>query len=255
MYLEERRRLLRDKVMQDGRIEVAAVAAEFKVTAETVRKDLLHLERQGYVTRTHGGAISVQRLGFEPENAIRESVMVDEKLRIARAAVDFLPSEGAILIDAGTTTALMPRFFPTELELRVVTNSLDIANALSSFRKVTLMVLGGIFRPVSQSTVGPWAVSALGGLRIDVAFIGANGFTVDYGLTTSDQSEAEVKHAMVASSRRSVALLDHSKIGAEYFHRFATATDIDVIVTDSGIDAELLEDLHGHDHVGSVIVA
>lgn len=253
MYLEERRRLLLDKVLQDGRVDVSEVAAQLKVTTETVRKDLVHLERQGFVTRTHGGAIAVQRLGFEPENAVRESVMNDEKLRIAQAAVAELPSEGAILIDAGTTTALMPRFFPTDINLRVVTNSQHIINALSVFPNITLMALGGVFRPVSHSTVGPWTVSALQNLRIDVAFIGANGFTLDHGLTTSDQAEAEVKQAMVASSRRSIALLDHSKIGADYFHRFATPNDIDVIVTDSGIDADLLEDLH--DCVDSVIVA
>ncbi|MFV0374826.1 DeoR/GlpR family DNA-binding transcription regulator [Microbacterium sp.] len=250
MYLEERRRLLLEQVRRLGRVDVATAAAELDVTTETVRKDLVHLERQGFVTRTHGGAIPVQRLGFEPVNAVRESVMNPEKLRIAAAAVAELPEEGAVLIDSGTTAALVPRFMSTDSHLRVVTNSLHIMNALAAFPNITLMHLGGVFRPVSQSTVGPWAVDALRELRIDVAFVGANGFSVDHGLTTSDQSEAECKRAIVKASRRSIALLDHSKIGAEYFHRFASPADIDGIVTDSGIDADLLEDLQETiDHV------
>lgn len=253
MYLEERRRVLLDKVLQQGRVDVAAVAAELEVTTETVRKDLVHLERQGFVTRTHGGAIPVQRLGFEPADDLRQGVMTDEKLRIAQAAVAELPDEGAVLIDAGTTTALIPRFLPLDLKLRVVTNSQQILNALSAFPNITLMSLGGVFRPVSQSTVGPWTVSALADLRVDVAFIGANGFSIEHGATTADQAEAEVKRAMLKSSRRSIALLDHSKIGAEYFHRFAAPADIDVIVTDSGIDPELLDDLRVS--VDGVIVA
>lgn len=250
MYLEERRRVLLNRVRQLGRVDVATAAAELDVTTETVRKDLVHLERQGFVTRTHGGAIPVQRLGFEPANAVRQSVMTDEKMRIAQAAIAELPEDGAILIDAGTTTALMPRFFDPDTRLRVVTNSLHIMNELSAFPNVTLMHLGGVFRPISQSTVGPWAVAALRELRIDVAFIGANGFSVDHGLTTSDQAEAECKQAMVRASRRSVALLDHSKIGAEYFHRFAEPSGVDVIVTDSGIDRDLLDDLRQSvDHI------
>jgi len=118
---------------------------------------------------------------------------------------------------------------------------------------VTLMQLGGVFRPISQSTVGPWAEAALRELRIDVAFIGANGFSVDHGLTTSDQAEAECKRAMVSASRRSIALLDHSKIGAEYFHRFATPSDLDLLITDSGLDNDLVEDLR--QSVVSVVIA
>lgn len=253
MYLEERRRVLLDRVRQLGRVDVATAASELDVTTETVRKDLVHLERQGFVTRTHGGAIAVQRLGFEPVNEVRESVMTDEKLRIASAAIAELPDEGAILIDSGTTAALMPRFIPLDATLRVVTNSLHIMNALATFPNVTLMHLGGVFRPVSQSTVGPWAIQALEELRIDVAFIGANGFSVDHGLTTSDQAEAECKRAMVKASRRSIALLDHSKIGAEYFHRFATPADLGGIITDSGLDHDLLEDLQ--QAVDNVVVA
>lgn len=253
MYLEERRRVLLERVRQQGRVDVASEAAGLGVTTETVRKDLVHLERQGFVTRTHGGAIAVQRLGFEPVNEVRESVMTDEKIRIAKAAVAELPAEGAVLIDSGTTTALLPRFMPTDIELRVVTNSLHIMNTLAAFPNITLMHLGGVFRPVSQSTVGLWTTDALAELRIDLAFIGANGFSVDHGYTTSDQTEAECKRAMVKASRRSIALLDHSKIGASYFHRFAKSADIDGVITDSGLDADLVDDLQ--QAVAHVVVA
>ncbi|WP_066039424.1 DeoR/GlpR family DNA-binding transcription regulator [Herbiconiux solani] len=248
MYLEERRRLIIAKVQTDGRIDATQIAAELDVTTETVRKDLVSLERQGFLTRTHGGAISVQRLGFEPETSVRQAVMSDAKLRIAEAAMSEVPADGSIIIDGGTTTALMPRFFSVDANLHVVTNSLQIQNALSDRPNTTVMAVGGVVRPVSQCSVGPWAVNALVDVRVDVAFIGVNGFSLDHGLTTSDQAEAEVKRQMMKSARQVVLLADSSKLGADYFHRFGTLADVDVIITDSGVDDELAADLRTEGH-------
>lgn len=243
MYLEERRRLIVAKVQQDRRVDVTQLASALDVTTETVRKDLVALERQGFLARTHGGAIPVVRLGFEPETSVRQAAMSDEKVRIARAAIAELPDDGAVIIDGGTTTALMPRFFPSDASLRVVTNSVLIQDALMSQPNTVVMAIGGIVRPVSQCSVGPWALHALADILVDVAFIGVNGFSIEHGLTTSDQAEAEVKRQMIKSARHVVLLADSSKLGADYFHRFGTLADIDVVITDSGIDEGLANDL------------
>jgi DeoR family fructose operon transcriptional repressor len=243
MYAEERQRYVAEIVQRDGRADVAKLAEELQVTGETLRRDLITLERRGLVRRTHGGVISVQRLGFEPANPVRAVVMIDEKRRIAQAALNEVPDEGAILIDSGTTTAFLAEILPTNRHLNVVTNSVDVLTLLVPQTNFTVMMLGGRMRPTTNSSVDEWALRALADIRVDVAFMGANGVTVEHGLTTSDQADASTKAAMMRCARRVVLLADHSKIGNEYFHLFGQLADVDVVITDSGINADLEEDL------------
>src|SRR5262249_60262250 len=104
MYAEERQQEILRRVRAQGRVEVLALADDLSVTTETIRRDLTLLERAGVVRRVHGGAIPVERLGFEPALAARDAVMTSEKERIAKAAVGELPDGGASLIDAGPAT-------------------------------------------------------------------------------------------------------------------------------------------------------
>jgi DeoR family fructose operon transcriptional repressor len=243
MYTEERQQAVADRVARDGRVEASRLVEDFAVTSETIRRDLVALERRGVLRRTHGGAISVHRLGFEPSPPIRAAVMVEEKARIARAALKELPEEGAVLIDAGTTTAKLAELLPEDRNLRVVAGSLPVINALINKPNLTVMVLGGRLRMASLSTVDAWTMDALAEIRVDVAFIGTNGITSDYGMTTSDQAEASVKRAMVACAHRVVLLADHTKVGTQYFHRFGDLSSVDVLISDSGLDPDLAEDL------------
>lgn len=243
MYTEERQQAVADRVARDGRVEASRLVKDFAVTSETIRRDLVALERRGVLRRTHGGAISVHRLGFEPSPPIRAGVMVEEKARIARAALKELPEEGAVLIDAGTTTAKLAELLPEDRNLRVVAGSLPVINALTNKPNLTVMVLGGRLRMASLSTVDAWTMDALAEIRVDVAFIGTNGITSDYGMTTSDQAEASVKRAMVACAHRVVLLADHTKVGTQYFHRFGDLSSVDVLISDSGLDPDLAEDL------------
>lgn len=243
MYPEERQRAVEQLVLNEGRVDVAQLIEDFAVTGETIRRDLIALERRGVLRRTHGGAIPVQRLGFEPNIPVRAAVMRAEKEQIARLALAQVPDEGAILIDAGTTAGLLAELLPEGRALQVVTGSLHVISALVDRPDISVMVLGGRLRSVSRCMVDAWAMRALADIRVDVAFIGTNGLTVEHGMTTSDQAEATVKSAMMACARRVVLLADHSKVGIEYFHRFGDLSQIDVIVTDSGLDPDLAEDL------------
>src|ERR1700730_5294313 len=103
VYAEERHQLIVERARLDGRVEVGELATELDVTAETIRRDLTTLERHGVLSRVHGGAIPCERLGLEPGLAVRGAAMQAEKERIAKAALDELPQEGAVLLDAGTT--------------------------------------------------------------------------------------------------------------------------------------------------------
>src|ERR1700741_2813311 len=141
MYQEGRQAAIIERAGNDGRVDGGQLAAGCELPPETVRRDLTALERHGLLRRVHGGAIPVERLGFEPGLQARDSTMAGEKERIARAARAELPAEGAILLDAGTTTARLAEILPTDRELIVVTNGLPIAMALVARPKVKVLTI------------------------------------------------------------------------------------------------------------------
>ena len=235
--------MILERARARGRVDVTALADEFAVTTETVRRDLTILERHGVLRRVHGGAIPVERLGFEPAIATREGVMTAEKERIAKAALALLPDEGTILLDAGTTTAKMADLLPLDRELTVVTHSVNIALMLTSRPNLTVMLVGGRLRSRTLATVDAWALQALKDSFVEVAFIATNGLSSERGLTTPDPAEAMVKRAAIGAARRCVLLADHTKIGNDHFARFADLADIETLITDSGIDSAVAEEL------------
>ena len=243
MYAEERQRFIVERARASGRVEVAAIAEELGVTTETVRRDLTSLERHAVLRRVHGGAIPIERLGFEPALAARDSVLTAEKERIARLALAELPDEGTILLDAGTTTARLAALLPTDRELVVLTNALPIAMSLSVRPNITVLMLGGRVRGRTQAAVDAWAIQALADSYVDVGFIGANGISPERGLTTPDTTESAVKRAMIRAARRSVVLADHTKVGQDHLSRFAALDEIDTLITDSGLDAQVADEL------------
>lgn len=243
MYAAERQQEILRRARRHGRVDVATLAEDLAVTAETVRRDLDRLERQGLVRRVHGGALPVERLRFEAGVSERSMAMAAEKERIAKAALDYLPREGAVLIDSGTTTAQFAEIVPDDRELTVVTNSLPIALTLSTRPQLTVLTVGGRVRGRTLAQVDRWALRSLAEIRVDVAFVATNGFSFAGGLTTPDLAEAAVKEAMVAAANRVVLLADHTKAGGDHFSRFADLDDVDVLVTDTGLDADTAAEL------------
>lgn len=232
MYAEERQAAIVSRARAAGRVEVAELADTFDVTPETVRRDLTALEKAGMLRRVHGGAILVDVLGYEPALAVRESVHTVEKERIARAAVAEIPEDGAIAIDAGSSTHRLAELIPADRELTVVTNGLPIASLLSTRTNLTVHLVGGRVRARTLATVDDAAIEFLHNVYVDVAFLGTNGISVSRGLTTPDRSEAAVKRALVRAARRTVVLADHTKFSGDHFAHFADLADVDVIITD-----------------------
>jgi DeoR family transcriptional regulator, fructose operon transcriptional repressor len=243
MYAEERQQEILRLARVEGRVDVAALADTLNVTAETIRRDLTTLERAGVLRRVHGGAIPVERIGFEPAVATRDAVLTVEKERIAKAALSELPEDGAIILDAGTTTARLAQALPLDRELTVVVNSPVLATMLAARANVNVLLLGGRLRGRTLATVDDWALRPLADLYVDVAFLGANGCSVERGLTTPDPAEAAVKRAMIAAARRTILLADHTKIGNDYLARFGQLSDLDLLITDTGLDDDLVTDV------------
>ncbi|MFD7701430.1 DeoR/GlpR family DNA-binding transcription regulator [Streptomyces caelestis] len=238
MYAPERQQEILRLARDGGRVDVVSLAEAFEVTAETIRRDLKALDRAGLVRRVHGGAIPAGRLDFEPDLAERETTAADEKDRIAKAALAELPAGGTLIVDAGSTVARLAGSLPAEVSLTVVTHSLPVAARLADHPGIQLHLVGGRVRHRTRAAVDAWALRAYAEIRADLLFVAANGFSAEHGLTTPDLAEAAVKRAAVAAARRVVLLADSSKHGQEHFARFGDLSDVDLLITDTGLDPQ-----------------
>ena len=245
LYPEERQQAIAARVADTGRLAVTALAEEFGVTTETVRRDLAVLERAGMLRRVHGGAVPAGALTLaEPGLGERYRSRSEQKRAIAAAALALLPgADGSIVLDGGTTTAALAEVLPADRRLLAVTSSVPIASRLSVSPGIALHVLGGRVRGITLCAVGESTVRALAELRVDVAFLGANGIAPGHGFTTPDDAEASVKRAMVRAGQRVVVLADSSKLGREHLVRYAGIEDVDVLVTDEGADPGMVAEL------------
>jgi DeoR family fructose operon transcriptional repressor len=252
MYAMERQQLIERELREVGRVSVVDLARRFDVTTETVRRDLDRLETTGSLRRVHGGAVSIDRASTaESTLTERRERQGEAKRAIAASAAALLGPgfRGSIFVDAGTTAAAVAASLPGALAasagVEVVTHSLEAAHLLAGEEGLSLTTIGGRVRGVTAAAVGAHTVRAIGQLRPDIAFIGTNGLSATFGLSTPDPEEAAVKTAIIQSARRIVLLADAAKFGEELLVSFARLDEIDVLVTDtppSGALAEALAD-------------
>ncbi|MBN9197133.1 MAG: DeoR/GlpR transcriptional regulator [Microbacterium ginsengisoli] len=247
MYATERHALIEQLVTSDGRVSVIDLAERFQVTTETVRRDLAVLEDAGLLRRVHGGAVSTDRIStIEPTVLERRTQHEAAKIAIARRALEAIPAgfTGSIFLDSGTTTAavadaLSERLARVDATADVITNSIALAPALADAPRVSLTVTGGRVRSATAAAVGATTVATIAQLRPDIAFVGTNAISADFGLSTPDMEEAAVKAAIVRAARRVILVVDGSKFQRESLRRFAGVEDIDVLVSEADPTGEL----------------
>ena len=213
MDARERQDAIVRRARLEGGVAVAALAAGFGVTTDTVRRDLARLQRHGMLRRVHGGALPVERAGRQAALDVSESVHAAGKNRIGKAAAAYVPRKGLVLIDAGTTTARLAELLPTDGDLTVVTNGVAIALQLARRSRCAGQLLGGWVRSRTLDQVGTCALRSLADLHVDVAFVATDGVSTRHGLTTPDLVEAETKRAMVAAADRVGLVAGSRKLG------------------------------------------
>lgn len=242
MLAEERRQAIIDMLKQGNAVRVSDLSSQLGVSPVTIRRDLLRLEQEGLLQRTHGGALLPRHSATESSFAERLGMHAAEKLAIARAATRFLQSQQVVILDSGTTMLQLARVFPALADVTVITNDLRVAAELAERRpSVRVLLSGGSVIAGSQALVGPFAERTFQDVHADVSFISTVAISPEEGLTHPALEHVSVKRAMVRAGQRVVVLADSSKLGSTSTYTIAALSEIDAIVTDGGAPEEFLQ--------------
>jgi len=229
-------------VRQKRVVRVTELCRDLTVSPATIRRDLVEMERLGYLRRVHGGAVNVDGRLEEPVFEDKAALAAKEKQKIAKAAMEFIKPGDSIFLDGGSTVLALAGLIQNKTGISVVTNSLTVANILSG-EGPSMIMIGGEFRRLSQTFVGSLTKTMIGQLHVDTAFMGTIGLTVREGMTTTDPREAQTKEMVMSSARQVILLADSSKIGKISFVRFSLLDEVDVLITDSGVAKDELSRL------------
>lgn len=244
LFLQERHDQIATLLQEQGRVSVADLSERFAVSAVTIRNDLALLERQGRLRRTHGGAMVKSDLGLEPPAfALRKELRLAQKERIGRSAASLVRDGDSIALDASTTAWQIARHLKERRELTVVTNGLFVALEFLDSPGVTVVMPGGSLRAASASLVGDQGACILERYHVQRGFFGAGGFTLEEGLTDTNQYEVELKQRMVERSKEVIAVVDSSKWGQVTFASLALVAQLDRVITDDAAPGEMVAEL------------
>ena len=245
---EKRRQAILDELAQRQAVRVTELSQAFGVSEVSVRRDLSHLERQGYLRRIHGGAVSVPNARAQLSQAMSgASAHAAEKASIGRAAAELVRPGERLLFDSGSTVLEVARHLPPDLResgnLTVITSSLPIVRELGPCKGIHLILLGGVFLPQYEVVVGPPTIAQLSGLHADKLFLGADGLTSARGVTTANVLEAEVDRAAIEAASQVIIVADSSKIGLIGLTTIMPLDDVKKLITDVGAPAEFVGEL------------
>ncbi len=254
MLAQQRQALILEEVRRNGGVRVSDLTRQLNVSDMTVRRDLEALAERGLLEKVHGGATAIgEHSTDEPGFEAKSYRQRREKEAIARHAAGRVRPGSAIGVSAGTTTHALAPFLCDIPGITVVTNSIPVADVLyRAGRADQTVVLTGGLRTPSDALVGPFAVSAIRELHLDLTFMGVHGMDARSGFTTPNLMEADTNRALVAAGRRLVVLADHSKWEMVGISSIATLAEAHVLVTDSGIDDEARDVLGGD--VGELVI-
>ena len=233
---------LREILRIDHVVSVEELSRRLEVSAATVRRDLAQLESLGEVRRVHGGGVGTESRLEEPLFDDKTSIAAREKQRIAQAALKFIQPNDTIFLDGGSTVLELARLIRDRSNLTVVTNSLRAAIELAA-QGPRVILIGGEFRRLSQTLVGPLTRLTLHEVHVDKAFMGTIGLTLEEGLTTTDPSEAYTKELVMQHARQVFLLADHSKVGKVSFACAGQLGRVQVLITDKQVDRKFSSQL------------
>lgn len=241
MFAEVRKQMIVDVVNRETKITVSKLCEQFDVSPATIRNDLRELEEAGLLKRTHGGAICNRKTTYEPNAYQKEVEHVAQKQAIARCALNCIQKGDCIALDTGTTTFELAKLLVRIEDITVVTNDLQIAAFLERNSDAHIIMAGGAVRRNFHCTVGQAAMDTVAGLNVDKAFLAANAVSIKRGICTPNMDVARVKTVFLQTADEVILLADSSKMGKAAFVRFADIEEIDMVITDDGVDKAFAE--------------
>lgn len=233
----ERREKIMEKLRQDSKVYVSELAPLFKVTEETIRRDLEKLEGEGLLRRSYGGAMLAQSTSEDLPFTKRSTINSESKEKIAALAYSLISDGDTIMVDSSTTCQLLLARLTQRKNITVITNSIRLMNDFAG-SKFTMICTGGTLRPNSYSLTGQLAAACLAGYYVDFALISCKGVDLEKGIMESNESESEIKKLMIQQAREVVLLADHSKLDKTAFVKCANLSDLTYLATDTAPSEE-----------------
>ncbi|MGO8692598.1 MAG: DeoR/GlpR family DNA-binding transcription regulator [Rectinemataceae bacterium] len=234
--LAERERTILKILSEQGTLSVSSLSRDLGVSEVTVRSDLKALEERGYLNRSRGGAYPALHQSILE----RQSLRIVEKNRIAKAAAELIRDGDRIMIEAGTTTALIARYLIGKRDVQVVTNSTLVFSYARLNPNLQITMTGGEFRREAESMVGPIALRTIAGLNVRLAFVGTDGFSVQSGMTTQLVEGAEIVKAMRDKAEATWLVADSSKYGKTGFVSVLPIQSVYGIISDEALGEDAM---------------
>lgn len=237
--MNKRQRDILSFLTTDKRKSVNELAEQLEVSGVTIRQDLRILEKEGLLTRIHGGA----EIQNPDDIANRLGINYSVKQRIAAEAATHIQNGETILIESGSANALLAKTLSDSGPLTVVTTNAFIARQLKGARRINVILVGGVYQHESESIVGNLARTCIDSLNFTKSFIGVDGYTHETGFTSSDMMRAEISAYIIKKSSKSFIVSDSSKFGRINVAPICGAHEIDCIITDNNIPPSACEEL------------
>lgn len=244
MLAAERKQQIKEIVIAKKSASVSALAKQFGVTGETIRRDLKALEKEGVLMRTHGGAFIQSGVENLIDVDLRKTVYIGEKELIARRCRGLVNNGDAIFLDNSTTCYHIAKAL-ADLDITVVTNSLMIMDLFSQSDNIRLVSVGGEFSISEQAFFGTIAHKALHEYYVDKAFISCRTVSMENGITESTDQWASIRRLMIERSNKQYLVVDHTKFDQTSFVRICDFNDITLVVTDQKLNDRWHETLRG----------
>mgnify|MGYP000892989078 FL=1 len=241
MISAERRKQILELVEKRSSISVAEMCEMLDVSEMTIRRDLSMLSNQGLLQRVHGGAVSRRGRSYEPPYLMRSSINVNDKHAIGEIATSLVVDGDSLVLDNGSTVLELAKLLVGKRNLTVLTASLAVANILADAPGIRLILSGGILRPEEGSLIGHIAERTFQEFRIDKAFIGIGGISLENGLTEYNLEDTLVKRNLINNAEQIIVLADSSKLGKTRFSFVAPLSVVDVLITDSRVSEDILQ--------------
>ena len=231
MLAIERKNEILGRLRNEKRVLVSELAEYYNVTEETIRRDLDKLEKEGYATKTYGGAILGNSTKTDLSYAVRNKANVEAKKVIANLVTDLIEDGDHLMIDHSSTCYFSVKKLKEKKNLTVITNSVELASEICSIESWNVYMPGGQLRPESMALSGPASYEILHTYHVDKTLFSCKGIDMEAAITDSNDLHAEVKHAMVRAAKQPILVVDGSKFDKVSFVSIAKLKEISIVVT------------------------